>query len=100
MVEPKELETDSEEGEEEIIIIPESLERIKGIDNCGRSSLEEGNEVDGELKMSNEGLDSWEEEDEIPLAQLKAWLETEKASDIELPIKRQPRGAERTKAPE
>lgn len=87
LVEPEKLETDSEEGEEEIMITPESLERIRRIDNRGSSSLEEGNEADSALKMSSEGSDSWVEEDEIPLAQLKERLETEKASkDVELPI--------------
>ena len=50
------------------------------------------------LKMSSEG---WEEEDEIPLYQLKEQLETEKASkEVELPIKLQLRGAVGTKAPQ
>lgn len=53
MVEPEELETDSEEGEEEIMIAPESLEKI--IDPMRKVM---------KLMMSSERLNSWEEEDE------------------------------------
>ena len=80
LVEPKELETDDEEGEEDIMISPEGLEKIKGFDNCGNRSLEEDNEAGNAMRMSNEESDNWEEEDDILLSQLKEWLESEKAS--------------------
>ena len=64
LVESKELETNDKEGEEEIMIPPKGLEKIKGFNNFRNRSLEEDNEAGNALRIIN--AESEEEEISLP----------------------------------